>query len=434
MKKYLSLSLILLLSLTSCVKNNDNNIDVTLHLNGGTINGKEELKLTLEEFKNLNELPKLDNHLFSTYYLDKYFMKHFEPNMEISQDINLYAKYALNIYEYEIEENTYTITKINEGDYEEIIVPEYLNNNKVTKVCSNSFNNVKVKILDLPSIEEIQINAFSGSEINILKIGSNIKNIEYGAFRNIKRLTNVRIDSNPYYSSASNTILEKNNKNERTIIGFYGDVSSGFNESYLSTINILNIAPYSFSNIYINGKIENDVPSLKGFSLYIPSSIEVLSDYSFDNCKVYLYDKDQEKEIQLGVFVFDNLKEIGKYAFRNSSLSLIKYQVKYEGLTPVPNNDGVEIFKEGAFQSLNIPELVIPKSLKTIEKDCFKNTIVEKIFYEGSKEEFENIVIETGNDVLSSTQIYYYSKEYKDNCWYYYEDEETLFQPRLYNN
>ena len=53
MKKLINLVLLLSLALTSCQK--EEQLTVTLHLNGGTINNSETLKLSLRQFKNTKE-------------------------------------------------------------------------------------------------------------------------------------------------------------------------------------------------------------------------------------------------------------------------------------------------------------------------------------------------------------------------------------------
>ena len=69
-------------------------------------------------------------------------------------------------------------------------------------------------------------------------------------------------------------------------------------------------------------------------------------------------------------------------------------------------------------------------SLKKIEKDCFKYTYPATIFYEGTIEDFNKIEIESGNESLNNAKIYYFSKDYKENHWYY--DGESVSNPKLY--
>lgn len=424
MKKLNTLLLVSLLSMPSCKF--VNTIDITLHLNGGYLNNQETLKLSLDEFKSLEDYPSKEGYVFTNYYLDEYLLNEFDNAKEITNDIDLYASYVENIFDYELVNNEYHINDIYEGDYNEVIVPEYLLTKRVTTLNTNSFANVTINTLNIKHIENVKIDTFNNSSIHYLKFGETIKNIEYGAFKEMILLKNVTMDFNDYYSVLNGAILEKNEGNKRTIIGTYGDDKTMFNESYFDTVDIIGIAPYAISNI----SVYDESLTKKGYSFYIPSTMTKVSDYAFNNSKVYAYNKNERKVIQLGIFMFNTLKEIGDYAFSNSSLTLIKYETKIEDNMYVPSGEGVEVFGEGAFQNLDVINLIIPKSLKTIKKDCFKGTYPTNVFYEGTKEEFENIIIESGNESILNTNIAYFSKEYKENCWYY--DPDSLSTPKLY--
>ena len=455
MKKIINISLIAFLSLVSCKNNTDftsddkdrsDNYIVTLHLDQGKIDDRNLLVLTLKQFKELNEYPKYEGHIFTSYYVDKYFYTIFDENFKIEENLDLYAKYTEDIYEYQINNNEVTIVDVIDEKVknDKIIVPDYLLEKKVTRIKEQSFSNLNLSTLDLNEIEYIEKDSFYNSTISYLKIGDTIENIEYGAFRNIKYLYSVEIEDNLKYSAVNNVILEKNEGNQRTIIGYYSyKWKSMFNEQDLTTIDVVEIAPYSFTNIYVKEKlvpIKDDEGNITGynkspggFTLYIPSTIEKLNESSFEDCKVYRFDENEnEIEIELGAYFFKGTKEIGKNAFKNSSISLIKYETKKENDVVVPYGEGVEIFKEGAFmENKNIKEFTLPKTLKKIEKDCFKNCDnLKTIFYEGTKEEYQNIVIEEGNEALNNVEVLYFSKEKVENGWFY--DENTVSKPIRY--
>ena len=424
MKKIKSILLVLLLTMPSCKTLSP--IKVTLHLNGGYLNNQETLKLSLDEFLNLKEYPVKEDSLFTTYYLDNYLLNEFNFTKNITTSIDLYADYVPNIIDYELVDDQYVVNDIYEDTYEEVNIPKYLYTKRVTTLNTYSLNNIKVNTLNIKYIENIKIDAFKNSEIQYLKIGSYIKNIEYGSFRKISLLKNVTMDFNKFYSVSNGVILERKEDKRRTIIGTYGDDKSMFNEGYFDTIEFDSIAPYAVSNLYYY----DEKLTTKGYSFYIPSTITSLSDYAFNEAKVIAYNKENKNVIQLGVFLFNNLKEIGKYAFSNSSLTLIKYQTSKEDNVVVPSKEGVEVFKEGAFQNLDIINLTLPLSLRKIEKDCFKYTNPSIIYYEGTEEDFKKIEIESGNESLNNAKIYFFSKEYKENHWYY--DSESVSNPKLY--
>lgn len=82
-----------------------------------------------------------------------------------------------------------------------------------------------------------------------------------------------------------------------------------------------------------------------------------------------------------------------------------------------------------AFYSSHISSgLIIPKSLKTIEHDAFYYASINRVFYEGTKIDWNNIEIGSHNDVFESLEkygwFYYYSETAPTGPWkYWYYDE-----------
>lgn len=463
MKKIKSLTMILFLSLVSCTNNVVVNNLVTLHLGEGKINGLNTLVLTFEEFKNIETYPELEGHLFCAYY-NKNNEVYVLDGVAPKKSIDLYAEYV-EVNAFTLEKNVdevsnneyYSIIEVDENKFidQSLIVPEYIEYIPVTHIASNGLSNLNIDRLLLRNIEDIKIDAFNNSKINYLEISDKIRNIEYGAFRNIKYLHKVVFQNNPYYSATSNLIMRKIDARQREIIGYYNQYwNSMFNESNLDSIEVVGIAPYSFSNMYTQEDItsvkdENEKPmkdeegniiyksSPEGFSLFIPSTMTYISERAFENCQVYRFNKStkEETKIQLGTYFFHGLKEIKDYAFLNSCITLLKYETKIEEDKIIPYGEGVEIFGKGAFQDTQFEKITLPKSLKLIKEDCFKGcTKLKEIYYEGTEEEFANIVIESGNEVLLSAKIFYFSPVEKENYWYYYDGKkhDKSPSPRLY--
>ena len=469
MKKIKSLTMVLFLSLVSCKSNSSivvNNL-VTLHLGDGKINGLNTLVLTYDEFKKLDTYPELEGSLFCSYYYNKLLtdIYTYDDNSP-TKSIDLYAKYIKDDV-FGLEKNTnevtnneyYTITSVDVNEFldQSLTLPEYIEYVPVTHIASNGLSNLSIDRLELINIENIEIDAFNNSKISYLKISNKIKNIEYGAFRNVKYLYNVIIDNNPYYSASNNLIMRKIDGRKREIIGYYNEYwESMFSEQYLKSIEIIGIAPYSFTNIYSiediqsvkdeNGKplkdeegniIYKNVP--EGFSLYIPSTMTYISERAFENCQAYRFNNmtKEETKIQLGTYFFHNLREVKDYAFHNSCITLIKYETKIEEDRVIPYGEGVEVFGKGAFQNTDFEKLTLPKSLKEIKENCFKDCEnLKEIYYEGTEEEFKNIVIESGNENLTDAKIYYFSLEESENGWFYYDGEkhDKVPSPKTYES
>ena len=463
MKKIKSLTMILFLSLVSCKNTVVINNLVTLHLGEGKINGLDTLDLTYEEFKKIETYPELEGYTFCAYY-DKNDKVYMLDGVAPKKSIDLYAEYVENgafTFEKNIDEISnneyYSIidTDANMFIEKSISVPEYIEYVPVTHIASNGLSDLNIDRLLLRNIEDIKIDAFNNSKINYLEVSNKIKNIEYGAFRNVKYLHKVVFQNNPDYSASANVIMRKIDGRQREIIGYYNQYwNSMFNESNLDAVEIVGIAPYSFSNIYTEEDIESvkdennkpmkdeegniiykNVP--EGFSLYIPSTLTYISERAFENCQVYRFNKstNEETPIQLGTYFFHGLKEIKDYAFNNSCITLVKFETRIEEDNVVPYGEGVEIFGKGAFQNTNFEKLTLPKSLKTIKEDCFKDcTNLKEIYYEGTEEEFENIVIEEGNEVLQDAKIYYFSLVEQENGWFYYDgvNHNKVPSPKTY--
>ena len=454
MKKIKYLSMILFLSLVSCKNPVTVNNLVTLHLGEGKINNLNTLVLTYDEFMNLDKYPSIEGKRFCSYYYDALLTSiYYKTDKVPTKSIDLYARYIDDnsfIYEENIDSETnekyITITGIDPNKYidESLTIPECIEYIPISKIATNGLSNLNIDRLELEGIEEIEIDAFNNSKISYLRISDNIQNIENGAFRNIKYLYNVDIEDNPYYSATNNLIMRKIDGKKREIIGFYNEYwNSMFTEQYLNSVEIVGIAPYSFSNIYSVEDIEavkdedgkpakdeegniiyKNVPD--GFSLYVPSTLTYISERAFENCQVYRFNKTTKEEtpIQLGAYFFRRLKEVKDYAFNNSCITLLKYETKIEDNVVVPFGEGVEKFGKGAFQNTDFEKITLPKSLKVIDDDCFKGcSKLKEIFYEGTKEEFDNLIIGSGNEVLKEAKVYYFSVESVEDGWYYYDGE-----------
>ncbi len=98
--------------------------------------------------------------------------------------------------------------------------------------------------------------------------------------------------------------------------------------------------------------------------------------------------------------------------FNRDQTALILYP---EGKTEVDYRipSGVATVISGAFSNCdNLKSVVIPKSITAIERGAFistKNTILNDVYYEGSEDEWNSILIESGNTCLTDATIHYNS-------------------------
>ena len=86
--------------------------------------------------------------------------------------------------------------------------------------------------------------------------------------------------------------------------------------------------------------------------------------------------------------------------------------------------EGVTLIEENAFEGAsNILTIVLPSTLETIENSAFIGCeSLKTIFFGGTTEQFDDIDIEFGNDILENAKVYYYSEQEPTsagNFWHY---------------
>ena len=124
---------------------------------------------------------------------------------------------------------------------------------------------------------------------------------------------------------------------------------------------------------------------------------------------ISLVNRNKQTEIKINTF-YDNQK-------------LTNYIVK----------DGIQKIGDGAFGNcIKLALIVIPNSVASIGDLAFSNCIsLKKIYYTGTFKEWNAIHIGSGNEVLSSANIYYYSKSQpttSGNNWRYVDGVPTAWE------
>lgn len=132
-------------------------------------------------------------------------------------------------------------------------------------------------------------------------------------------------------------------------------------------------------------------------SITMPSNLKVIYDSAFEGCSslkeiilpngiTTIWDKAFLDCVSLKKIVLpDSITQIGCLAFWGCGLDEIK----------IPK--GVTIISDHLTYNSNIRKVYIPKSVTKIEKSAFRYA---QIYYEGTKEEWANIIIEEGNEFL----------------------------------
>ncbi len=133
------------------------------------------------------------------------------------------------------------------------------------------------------------------------------------------------------------------------------------------------------TEFYVNGKLVKDI--------VIPDGVEAIGDCMFDN-----FDADYT------IVIPNTVKSIGYAAFYQS-----------DGLREIIIPDSVKtIGREAFYYCFNLSSIVLGSGLTSIEENAFVGCDgIKKIYFTGTSEQFSQIQISEGNDVLKNVQIVY---------------------------
>lgn len=172
-------------------------------------------------------------------------------------------------------------------------------------------------------------------------------------------------------------------------------------------------------------------------SIDIPYGVVRISEYAFNECS-----------FAKSLSIPDSVTNIGAYAFGScrsiTILSIPKGIDKIECYTfgalsalqilKIPNN--IKVIEDLAFAFIySLDNVIISDSVTSIGKDVFCSSGISKgkpidIFYEGTFEEWTQIIINPQNDDLTNATMYYYSvtaPTTEGNFWHYVDGVPTIW-------
>ena len=252
-----------------------------------------------------------------------------------------------------------------------------------------------------------------------VSIPASVKYINKAAFNGCNNMSEILVDEDNafYYSDCNCLILRDGNKLVRGCK--YGDISA----------KAVSIETEAFSeyNEIEEIIIPNGVKSLgaRAFSscggikrVSIPKSVSYISKGAFDDChSLESIDIDDNPTYKLE----------GKMVIKKDDGELIMLLAGAfsDGIIP----DGVTSIHGQSFSSLNIDYIVVPKSVKDIRIALLLQISgVKKIYYKGTKEEWDQVYIIPAERDILKIDIYYYSecKPRKNGKYWRYNQEGEI--------
>ncbi len=272
----------------------------------------------------------------------------------------------------------------------------------VTSICQQAFLNCKAlrNVIMADSVLEISPISFYGcNNIETIYLSQNLITIGYQAFQRCKSLQSLdipasvqHIDGNAFMECGFlNINVDSNNK-------YYSDIDGVlFDKSQTELIAYAKDAANPVYNIpdttkYIKAGSFEGCADLVGVS--IPNSVIEIEENAFFSCSGLR-----------NITIPNSVKSIGKSAFQGCS-SLTDVTLSY-GMTEVVG---------GTFWGCtNITNIFIPNSIKKIEYATFGSfndtSNSANIYFSGSQEEWDMVVIEDINYMLSNATVYFNADE-----------------------
>lgn len=146
-----------------------------------------------------------------------------------------------------------------------------------------------------------------------------------------------------------------------------------------------------------------DLPTMNG--------VITIKDSAFSNCNGLTEITIPDGVKSIGYDAFGQCKNLKKITLPDTVTSIEHHAFYWcSSLEEITLPDKVDSIRYGTFENCeSLREIIIPSSVKTIEEDAFDESGLEYIYYSGSKEEWEEIAIDSNNVELQNATIFYNS-------------------------
>ncbi|MBR2476608.1 MAG: leucine-rich repeat domain-containing protein [Clostridia bacterium] len=374
------------------------------------------------------------------------------------------------IYTYTVSGSKATITDCDTSASGAITIPNKLGNYKVVAIGDSAFEYCTgLTSITIPdSVTTIGDSAFSDCAfLASVTIGNGVTTIGDGAFSGCDGLTSITIPDSVttigasafYYCDGLTSVTIGNGV---TTIGYNAFGNADNLTAHIESVYITDIEAWlniDFSNrtstpsccganLYLNGTlvtnltVPDGITSIKDYAFYscdsltsitIPDSVTTIGDSAFYHCDGLTSITIPDSVTTIGDRAFyyctgltsitipDSVTTIGDSAFfdcddltsvtiGNSVTTIGDSAFSYcDGLTSVTIGNSVELITENAFYGCkNLKIVAISANIKYIRNDAFNGcNNIETVYYEGSEEEWNEILFYNRNENLTNADIIY---------------------------
>ncbi len=242
------------------------------------------------------------------------------------------------------------------------------------------------------TVETIESGAFSGSKFKSVNIPAKAVNLDANLFLGCSTIEEITVDSqNEKFYSVGNMIVDIEEKR----------VLAGCKTSVIPDDNtIKTIGEYAFN-------------SCSGLTtMIIPEGVRRIETSAFANCWAL-------SELKLP----STLTYIGDDAF---------YFCRSLTTVRIPQSVANSLSEETFSSCFNLESVEIPSSITKITVSVFKNcSKLNKIYFMGSKEEFDALDVKSGNENFKEATVYFYSEtepQEEGNFYHYVEGEIVIWE------